>query len=280
MNSYKILGHIPGTKIGDIVYPDSFSYCGENKKTVLKFSKDTLEQNPHMFSPHFITTTDGVDLYRDDLVHQVDIVSKTMCSFTLQYKSQLLNNCKYFSTEKRAMQYIESLSPKFKIGDIVVVLSSNTVGKIIKITPNHAKLDSEYSVEQYFSNLKLADSNEILRYYEKKGWVKGAKFKANNYIWTVNHLEIVDKDIYVIAHPYACRVEIEKCELLIEPFYEATPENKNTGYWTGHYFGDAATASITDAFVDLSKIRLKLLSQHERYIGASWEPDWTSDSVK
>ena len=210
---YKLL-KLPDIKIGAIINNFTINSYGQKIYSINGYSWNEIDilNNSDCFAPYLFTTKDGVDVFKGDNVIAV-FDDKIVDNYNIN-EHPIMSNFQYFSTKEAAEQYLKSLKPQFKVGDIVLVKPSNTIAKILKIRTNYVELDSEYSFQQAFSNLKLANESEIIEYYEYKGWIKGAKFKCGGDIDTIHSIEIKNNTVQVLFENTREWKELSFCELI------------------------------------------------------------------
>jgi len=137
---------------------------------------------------------------------------------------------------------------------------------------------------------KEMSQNEIISYYEKLGWVKGAKFRniyAKDRIYTLTKIEVIDEDIWVHDE---CVIfgDINNCTLIKEPTY---PKSwKELKEIDGFYIANDVpvvkkinySKSPKDEFLDvfrtekqaLSCLAFAQLSQLVAEMNGDWQPNW------
>jgi len=256
---YKLLKDLPDVKAGAIFeYNEGFtsSYYehienGRHKK----YGTDTVENNPDWFAPYLFTMDCGTDLFQTDRAYIVDKGSGRMNNIQVNVRE---SNYLYFATKEKAEQYLESLKPKFKVGDIVICedYCEEYDNKPLKIT----KIDDSDDIVYYYfeptnnnnhnfssgSKVRLATDIEILKFYEKQGWVKDAKFKFKNQIYVLHDITL-DLRYPMIGEKVGgvcCLLSdwldnfqvfpIEECELIKEPCYPKSWGEIKTDF---HNFG-------------------------------------------
>lgn len=180
--------------------------------------------------------------------------------------------------------------PKFKVGDIVVT-NTEFVFKIIGI--EGLNLYYQEKLEwKYWDNdgsCKLASNEEILKYYEQQGWVKGAKFKIHNKIETLEKVVcILD---CVQAHSLQYADAICNCELIKEPNYpKSWEELKLTRFSNNVHTIDLAVnrvdnkdlfatekqAQSTLAYAQLSQLHAKFIEIYNQENNCDWKPNWNN----
>jgi len=88
--------------------------------------------------------------------------------------------------------------PSWWVGDIIAVKGTNIVAKITKIEDYYVSTDYMPAQDYRFLGIRKATESEIIAYYEKLGWVKGAKCCEVSWnIYTVDRLEVIDSKVIV-----------------------------------------------------------------------------------
>ena len=224
MKKYKTIKEFPDSPpVGTILYSTDEGYFYiESSRENFVYSKFGIN-NKEFFAPYLFTTEDGVDIYLGDTVwftgvgnhvQEVKLLNETFATHTI----------KYFSTKEKAQEYLDSLQ-EFKVGDIVVHIGENCIMKIegfagdneplVRYTNGYGDQHSNYFLNNY---CRKATDNEIISYYEKKGWVKGAKFRWDNQIWDFTYIGFkTSTGDPLIMFDANFGVKIEDCELIKEP---------------------------------------------------------------
>lgn len=243
-------------------------------------SKKSAEE---CLKPLFISE-DGVEIHTGDEIWVVD-KKNIICSWLANINSNyIFSDDKIFSSKEAAEKYLE---PKFKIGDYFVY--DNEVHKIDNI-----KISSFISNEKSYDKAlcRKADNSEIISYYEKLGWIKGAKcceVSWNTYI--IENLEVIDSKVFV-NYTLNPEVKVKDCKsidvlkLIKEPNYPKSWEDLESveGWFFDFYsrkFHNNSTAPIsvnknlfkTEKQAE-SALAYAQLSQLVAEMNGDWQPNW------
>lgn len=285
ITKFKLLKEMPDIKAGKIgiVEDNTVVFESDYGLEPTYFNLSFVQQKPDWFAPMLFTTEDGVDIYTGDEFYVLitESFKRGACVsgeifITDDYDAWLRDkdNIKFFSTKKAAEDY---LKPKFKIGDIVVFTPTLKIGKIL------GKLeDEEYCITTLFegivtiNKLRLATNSEIISYYEKLGWVKGAKFTYNGIIYYVidvfSNGHVVgltgDKKEHITRY-------IENCELIK---YPKSWEDLQVKFPVGSTKIDKRIFATEKQFQSI--IAYAQLSQLVGEMNGDWQPDWTDTNDK
>lgn len=310
MMKYKLLKDLPDVKAGTIFTKSS------DKSVVYEYTNDEgyndfydvekVESNPDWFAPYLFTTEDGIDIFLKDYFYTVyqdgKITKDKFNFFTEKNKSY-----KYFSTKELAEQYLESLSPNFKIGDIVT--SNLYIGKVTHIGDRYIVLD--YVKEFHPNNILKATNDEIIQYYNKQGWVKGAKFKCKGLdkIFVIDNIKPSvhsNYKVFVFSVDNEVSPDIKDCELIKEPnypkswkelqtkqdingfsinvdyvvdydtFYSQITGNKIVTENGRHCFVTEKQAQSTLAYAQLTQLHAKFIEIYNKENNCDWKPNWNN----
>ncbi len=214
--NYKTLIELPDVAKGTIGIPkksDKVDYIVfETVRSIFKtrrYNLETIQNNPEWFAPFVLTTEDGVDIYLNEdyyFIYQGKIIPK---------KAQIAKyhpiKDYYFSTKQAAENYLKQNT--FKVGDFINSIRniSNCI-KIVDVLEHHYVGENDEQYSKYYA--RKATNEEIIAYYEKQGWIKGAKFKYDNHIYEVDYLDF-DKffDTIFVWHK---KIDKEPSGILIE----------------------------------------------------------------
>lgn len=144
------------------------------------------------------------------------------------------------ATDQEKDRYLNVIRSRFEVGDIVKLVSQShkTTIDIVKII---AEIENDWVIEysnkekdqigKCWNTIVKPTNDEIIKYYEKQGWVKGVKFKDDfdNQIHTVDSINLFCGKVIVhdqeSEHYYS---GIENCELIKEPTYPKSWKELNT----------------------------------------------------
>jgi hypothetical protein len=213
--------------------------------------------------------------------------------------------------------HLESLKPNFKVGDIVIYQGNQKNGKpyLFKIEEkqNWSEVLNRHCSEMYLSDgkqvygensCKLASNEEILKYYEQQGWVKGAKAKHNNTSYIIYNVyldDLLNPNVYLMAGDYKIRANINVCELIKTPEYPKSWEELGeiSGYYTAGYnistssghtsrpnvnyntklFNSKSQAKSALAFAQLSQLHAKTIQIYNEQNNCDWKPVFSTKKL-
>lgn len=282
---YKLLQNSPNANKGDIFEIDASSrfavYECWKGDVLITYTVNEVENNPDWFAPYLFTTEDKVDIYRGDVIWVLNR-NNLICSwYSTENTIVVFCNDKIFSTKQAAEKYLE---PKFKVGDYFVY--DNEIYKIDNI-----KISSFISDNKNYDKAlcRKATNDEIISYYEKLGWVKGAKFKEKGQAY-IRTIELVEYDtctniVWIVGGQYPNK--IEECELIKEPNYPKSWKDlkMQKGYSKyGKVECSSIVTSIGEIFATelqiLSAIAYAQLSQLVAEMNGDWQPNWDNSELK
>ncbi len=288
---YKLLKDLPDVKAGAIFKLDEedylYKYC-LNSLVEYEYSMSDVRHLTEWFEPCLFISEDGEPVFNNDRVHLVyndrivNIGKATKYGFDGSLTDILASDCLWFKSRQKAEEYIESLKPKFKVGDIIVT-PDNKIEEIKYISNFTAELEEWY---ENINNLRLATNEEIIKYYESQGWVKGAKFKYNNKIQELFFLTLYQNEVFAYF-TYGWGANIKDCELIKEPelpkSWEELKEVK--GYYinnrseiVGYVAGNSDNKICKNIFNNekqaLSSLAFAQLSQLVKVMNGDWQPDF------
>jgi hypothetical protein len=133
----------------------------------------------------------------------------------------------------------------------------------------------------------LATKDEIIKYYESLGWVKGVKFKSRqgldtivNIIYKPNDLTLIEGNTYTDY--------LYNCELIESPNYPKSWEEldvkRDNGYTIDinvnrldnkDVFATEQQAKSVLAFAQLTQLHKAMIDEYNRFNDCEWKPDWT-----
>lgn len=232
MKYYKLLKDLPDVKAGAIFEWNegySYEYYWE-KETNRKYDADLVKENKEWFEPCLFISEDGEPIFNDDRVHllykdEITSGKATKYGFDGQLLPYPASDCLWFKSKQKAEEYIESLKPKFKVGDIVVILKEYKINEPVTII-NKVEKTVEYFYYTDYSEIgfndgaiRKATEQEIIQYYQSQGWVKGAKYKVkkDTTIYTLEKLQIFPVNGCFVFNDLAGSCHINYCELIKEP---------------------------------------------------------------
>lgn len=271
---YKLLKDLPDVKAGVVFIWNGhtgeyeYEYKFNNfQELAYYFSEVQVKENKEWFEPCLFISADGEPVFEGDEFYFVDFegISKLCEAWE---GSGGYSERKYFKSRQKAEEYIESLKPKFKVGDIVVVIDPGQqytsylemYKKLGFRNILHNKLEDNFGIYRCFTNqvpheypsqgdivgiendnnqglinvkgIRLATNDEIIQYYEQQGWVKGTKVIILGNSTVINDLKVIDNLVYVSGNNN-CWALLDSCELIKEPeFPKSWEELKDIkGYW-------------------------------------------------
>lgn len=198
--------------------------------------------------------------------------------------------------------WAKTVKDEFKIGDIVVT-QTGFIFKIIEITGLNLYFQKEPEW-RYWDNdgkCRLANNDEIIKYYENQGWVRGAKFKCNNKIYTFKSMFLnnqIDKKLLVNYEENETIINFyfEDCELIKEPDYPKFWEElkRIEGFcadgdriiWVQDYvqnnelkdvFATNKQCESIIAFAQLSQLHKAMIDEYNKFNNCDWKPDWNDN---
>lgn len=282
---YKLLQNAPNADKGDIFDIDASSrfavYECWKGDVLITYTVNEVENNPDWFAPYLFTTEDKVDIYRGDVIWVLNR-NNLICSwYSTENTIVVFCNDKIFSTKQAAEKYLE---PKFKVGDYFVY--DNEIYKIDNI-----KISSFISDNKNYDKAlcRKATNDEIISYYEKQGWIKGAKFKEKGQAY-IRTIELVEYDtctniVWIVGGQYPNK--IEECELIKEPNYPKSWEDLKEieGHYLSQYSGNLHFSHSTSLGTykkvvfntekqALSCLTFAQLSQLVAEMNGDWQPNW------
>lgn len=292
---YKLLQNAPNAKKGDIFDIDASSRFEFYTNGNGSYHKDEVENNPDWFGKYILTTEDKVDIYNEkgtiaalvlknyneNSIKKNDIID-IVIEPTIAYWNK--DTWKFFSTKQAAEKYLE---PKLKINDYIVY--DNEVHQIDNI-----KISSFISNEKSYDKAlcRKANNSEIISYYEKLGWVKGAEFqilKNNIVIWdsqTIQRLVSEEGNVYIYVDWNVNRILLDNCKLIKEPNYPKSWEDLKP---KGYVFNNGGcnvipTSNFEEKLMSqeifrtekqaLSSLAFAQLSQLVAEMNDNWQPNW------
>lgn len=284
---YKLLKDLPDIKAGNIGMEtvDKWITFGQNVyyPNNQTYSLDFVEHHPDWFAPYLFTTEDGVDVYLKDYFYTLyangKITKDKFDFFACENYAY-----KYFSTQEKAEEYLKLLQG-FKVGDIVVN-KYNIISKILKVEEEYVITDDKYNSQQYIkNNIRLATNNEIIKYYEQQGWVKGAKFKCNcdkicreeKEPFIIEKLSVKNHNDVFITY-LKCEIyqgtKLKDCELIKEPDYPKS--------WFKLKHNDKKADSEILSVQELCFRRLQdlhkvIIDEYNKFNNCDWKPDWNNE---
>lgn len=210
------------------------------------------------------------------------------------------NYIKLFNSYEEAEKYRDSLKPKFKVGDIVYCELLNNIYIVKSIIGNNTiDIGVQYVDIKY---LRHCTNDEIIKYYEQQGWVKGAKFRVIK--GSYNHIRTIKRDLYVsidnsvivpsdlgyedISNISHCN-NIEDCELVKEPNYPKSLEDIKSHMLETNYSTDFCRSIVTAipeqyqsliAFSLLTVLHKAMIDKYNRINNCDWYPDWNDGNTE
>lgn len=176
-------------------------------KIYFSMNNESIEQsqlaNIIKCNPIF-TTSDGVDVYEGDEFYAItsiesNIVSKFTCTGNTRYGVDY----KRFSIRELAQKYLNSLKPKFKVGDFVMTQNYG-VKKVEKVCHSIIHCSDNILIDFDMTSLCLATLPEIKSWYESQGWVKGRKFIITTLAYEIVDLYVEEDKIILLTKNNAC----------------------------------------------------------------------------
>jgi hypothetical protein len=264
-----------------------------NQYCKCNYNVDTL---PEWFAPYLFTAEDG-DVFKGDNVYFINKNNEIITCYNAIGISQDFNKNQIFLSKEKAEQYLESLKPKFKVGDIVAN-DKNRIGKIVKIKTLKDKFNNDYKAceIQYedgciYNNdlqfVRLANSDEIISYYEQQGWVKGAKFKSNGETCILDNLYFGHTGTLCVESTGFKKFRFEDCELIKEPNYPKSLEDIKSHILETNYSTEFSRNIVTGnykqydsllAFSLLTVLHRAMIDEYNKVNNCDWKPDWTNDN--
>jgi hypothetical protein len=294
---YKLLQNLPDVKAGVIIDKFRINDYGQNIFSIKGhiFNEIDMRHNPEWFAPYLFKIDCGEYLfvgdefyvvYCDEITYWHDEHNTPVSQIHIaSYNTPKYDMYKYFSTKEKAEQYLESLKPKFKVGDIVVFTNVNgsSTHKITKLNTQGVWCSNGnyYLYEQ----IRLANESEVLKYYEQQGWVKGAKFKYGDKIYTLEYLVVRENLVFVGEGKisYVIDANINNCELIKEPDYPKSLEevkshiletNYSTEFSRNIVTGNSTQYDSLLAFSLLTVLHKAMIDEYNRVNNCDWHPDW------
>jgi hypothetical protein len=312
IKKYRLLKDLPNVDAGAVfersdIVKETF-ICKDKYGSDQYFDECVLMEQTGWFAPYAFKAEDG-DIFVEDTVYCVFNSSPNEIHSQFVYKLEHIKNPgvidgKGFTTKEKAQEYLDSLKPKFKVGDIV-----NFKNNIVKIT-NFEQVEDEtsetgksyiYQIDKkgLFKNInevhfKPAIPEEIIQYYEKQGWVKGAKFKCGGDIDKVHSLCFLYKEIAVQFESTREIKQLRCCELIKEPVYpKSFEEIEFNGSRFYHIeddcigttkcksklnFATEKQAISSSAYSQLTQLHKAMIDEYNIVNGCDWKPDWNNDN--
>jgi hypothetical protein len=260
---YKLKKDLPDIKAGAI-FECQLDENGNNiwvlsnyntSKIDFEFSKEEIERNKEWFEPCLFISEDGEPIFANT---EVWFYEKEVLN--VLYGSQISGKLKYFVNKQKAEEYIESLKPKFKVGDIVVILKEYKINEPITII-NKVEKAVEYFYYTDYSGIgfndeaiRKATEQEIISYYESQGWVEGVKVKyiafltdsTRNCFPTIVNLEILDNELLVNTSD-GSRLPLKSFELIKE---SELPKSWEDLHFNRGYVLNSYVPVVSDLIVD------------------------------
>jgi len=249
ITKFKLLKEMPDIKAGKIgkvihrngLFEDSVEFESDYGLEPTYFNLSFVQEKTNWFAPMLFTTEDGVDIYTGN--EYFTVFSQ---SFTDAYgefteankvygeniahcdKTGFVDYVKLFSTKQAAEKYLE---PKFKVGDIVKYkFKFNTViFKVGKVNKTSIISEDKESYETLLCT--LANSEEIISYYEKLGWVKGAKFKWDKVLYEFTEFNFKRNGELLIMFDKQFGVKIKDCELIKNEYPKSWEDLESIEGW-------------------------------------------------
>ena len=271
-----------------------------NQYCKCNYNVDTL---PEWFAPYLFTAEDG-DVFKGDNVYFINKDNEIITCYNAIGISQDFNKKQiFFFKRKKAEQYLESLKPKFKVGDIVVFEDYNNnepYYEIFKITKFDSNFIYNEDITYQYSHIRLAEESEIIKYYEQQGWVKGVKFKSNGETCILDNLYFGHTGTLCVESTGFKRFGIEDCELIKEPNYpkswdnmirkeglsghsiesyidKSYPSDEVLYHYSKGVFNTEKQAQSALAFAQLSQLHKVMIDEYNKVNNCDWKPDWTNE---
>lgn len=207
--------------------------------------------------------------------------------------------------------------PVFEVGDYVFNYETRIPPFVIKIE----NIEKNYVVDNSstyhsFNHFRFATNeeiikynDEIIKYYEQKGWVEGAKFKFENKIYTLYKIVKdheypmcggIIKGICCLLEDYLDNFQVmlmEDCELVKEPQYPKSSHDlegifgcyisidseicENTHKYSSslgniNLFSNKKQAESALAFAQLSQLHKAMIDEYNKVNNCDWKPNWNN----
>ena len=318
VTKYKLLKDLPDVKAGTVVQffglfddepyksmikesqyiPEIGWYCKSDIKTgkndtvnfnqycKCNYNVDTL---PEWFAPYLFTAEDG-DVFKGDNVYFINKNNEIITCYNAIGISQDFNKNQIFLSKEKAEQYLESLKPKFKVGDIVVFEDYNNnepYYEIFKITKFDSNFIYNEDITYQYSHIRLANESEIIKYYEQQGWIKDAKFKSNGETCILDNLYFGHTGTLCVESTGFKKFRFEDCELIKEPNYPKSLEDIKSHILETNYSTEFSRNIVTGnykqydsllAFSLLTVLHRAMIDEYNKVNNCDWKPDWTNDN--
>jgi hypothetical protein len=292
----KLLQSLPNVDRGAILEKSYFGdyFVTDNYGNTYTVNECVVLEKTDWFAPYSFTVEDG-DVFVGDIVHCVFDINPTEIESQTVFKLDFIKNPgiingKGFLNREKAEQYLKSLKPKFKLGDIVIWKSVGTVGKVIELRKNELVVDNPSNQEIPYEDVILAEPSQILKYYEQQGWVKGAKFEVNDFVTgyfsgIVGDVYVSENKVYVKSTIGFGSYNINNCELIKEPDYPKSLEdikshvletNYSTEFSRNIVTGNSTQYDSLLAFSLLTVLHKAMIDEYNRVNNCDWHPDWGS----
>lgn len=225
ITKFKLLKDMPGIKAGKIGYTEEDTFLNGNIDVMFEsdcgqphifYDKEYVKNNPDWFAPFCFTTEDGIEKYQGESYYCVHTNSGEEGVIDAIAFIEYQMDFKRFSIKEAAKKYLllEKAKKELTVGNYFIY--GNEVHKIDTI-----KISSLISSEKNYDKAlcRKATVEEIISYYEKLGWVKGASFKEKSQTH-IRIIELIEYDactniVWIIGGQYPNK--IEECELIEYP---------------------------------------------------------------
>lgn len=164
----------------------------------------------------------------------------------------------------------------------------------------------QISFSEYY--IRLATNEEIIKYYEEQGWVKGTKFRCGGDEDTVSELQYHNGNVHVKFKEANEWKEIYYCKLIKEPDYPKSwddvkyliedekiyldslvkiyPKSNIKPFDNFDYlkykYATYKQSQSSLAFAQLTQLHKVMIDKYNEFYNTNWkwEPDWTDKLVK
>lgn len=259
-NKYKLLRDLPCVKAGAIIQSDMLYTFEYNQ---IGFTTKTIKNNPEWFAPYMLTTEDGVKIFKGESAYCIFENSQPI--FQPHIFLNITEGEKYFSTKEKAQEYLDSLKPKYKVGDIVtyeewIEHENRCVFTTFKIKELSDFVYSEDdNIAYQYGHLRLATEEEKEQYLKPKFKVGDIVVAYGKKVTKITKIDIYPQDA--------------ECSFLDEQIRKATSAEiisyyEQQGWVKGAKFKYGEYKGIVDnlEYVNNELIRI----HHTSPIGASW----------
>lgn len=135
MAKFKLIKKFPSSPEVGTIFTGGEGFCYKERgmdgkkpfsSSLMTYLEKDVENNPEYFAPCLFTTEDGVDVYKGDRYFFLSIANEILQVIACGNSDDFSNDIKRFSTYGAAKAYLDSLKPKYKEGDYVVLSTGSS----------------------------------------------------------------------------------------------------------------------------------------------------------